>query len=158
MHRAFLQATRHARLSSSVLPPMHCLQNGNLSLTRVGRDRQPVASLIPSSDHLQTPGFKRRLLHVGAQGKGPVTTGFRDNERSAPTSQVEGTRLRIAVDVDEGEFLLILNHAHAPLTGTAHAVLGRFVHTLNLFCKDHYDMDYSIEDYWVYEFAKASYL
>ena len=50
----------------------------------------------------------------------------------------------------------------APLTHSAlsgglhlHAVLGRFVHTLNLFCKDHYDMKYEVEDYWIYEFAKV---
>ena len=36
-----------------------------------------------------------------------------------------------------------------------HAVLGRFVHSLNLFCKDRYDMDYDVEDYWIYEFAKV---
>ncbi|MEW5318544.1 MAG: hypothetical protein WDW38_009760 [Sanguina aurantia] len=43
-------------------------------------------------------------------------------------------RLRVAVDVDE--------------------VLGRFVHTLNKFCKDEYGMEYSVGDYNVYEFAK----
>ena len=159
MHRALLQATRNAaRLSSSALPPTHCLQSGNRSLTRLGRNGLLAASLIPTSDHAPGSGLKRRLLHIGAQGKGPVTTGFRENERSAPTTQVEeGTRLRIAVDVDEGEILLILNYSHAPDLPMPHAVLGRFVHMLNLFCKDHYDMDYSIEDYWVYEFAKASY-
>ena len=36
-----------------------------------------------------------------------------------------------------------------------HAVLGRFVHSLNLFCKDRYDMDYDVDDYWIYEFAKV---
>ena len=47
---------------------------------------------------------------------------------------------------------------HSALTGGLHlhAVLGRFVHTLNLFCKDHYDMKYEVEDYWIYEFAKVS--
>lgn len=35
-------------------------------------------------------------------------------------------------------------------------MLGRFVHTLNLFCKDHYAMEYAVEDYWIYEFAKVS--
>lgn len=33
-------------------------------------------------------------------------------------------------------------------------VLGRFVYALNLFCKDRYGMDYSVGDYWIYEFAK----
>lgn len=42
--------------------------------------------------------------------------------------------MRIAVDVDE--------------------VLGRFVFALNKFCKENYGMDYQVEDYWVYEFAK----
>lgn len=34
------------------------------------------------------------------------------------------------------------------------AVLGRFVHTLNAFCKEKYGMEHSVSDYWVYEFAK----
>lgn len=38
---------------------------------------------------------------------------------------------------------------------TFHAVLGRFVYALNLFCKDRYGMDYSVGDYWIYEFAKV---
>jgi len=40
----------------------------------------------------------------------------------------------VAVDVDE--------------------VLGRFVFTLNQFCKEQYGMEHDVSDYWVYEFAK----
>jgi len=40
-------------------------------------------------------------------------------------------------------------------TNLARAVLGRFVYALNLFCKDRYGMDYAVEDYWIYEFAKV---
>eukprot|EP00879_Flechtneria_rotunda_P020482 GHRR01021550.1.p1 GENE.GHRR01021550.1~~GHRR01021550.1.p1 ORF type:complete len:236 (+),score=20.41 GHRR01021550.1:138-845(+) len=43
-------------------------------------------------------------------------------------------RLRIAVDVDE--------------------VLGRFVYALNKFCREEFNEEYDISDYWVYEFAK----
>ncbi len=35
------------------------------------------------------------------------------------------------------------------------AVLGRFVHTLNQFCKEHHAMEYDVKDYWIYEFAKV---
>lgn len=35
------------------------------------------------------------------------------------------------------------------------AVLGRFVYTLNLFCKEQYSMEYGVSDYWIYEFAKV---
>ncbi|PSC74997.1 NLI interacting factor-like phosphatase [Micractinium conductrix] len=43
-------------------------------------------------------------------------------------------QLRVAVDVDE--------------------VLGRFLHSLNKFCLEAYDMRYDVSDYWVYDFAK----
>lgn len=51
----------------------------------------------------------------------------------APSTRTS-RKLRVAVDVDE--------------------VLGRFLFALNKFCKDHYDMEYCVGDYWVYEFAK----
>ena len=34
-------------------------------------------------------------------------------------------------------------------------MLGRFVYALNQYCKDVHAMDYSVDDYWVYEFAKV---
>ncbi|EFN53768.1 hypothetical protein CHLNCDRAFT_10527, partial [Chlorella variabilis] len=45
------------------------------------------------------------------------------------------SRLRVAVDVDE--------------------VLGRFLHSLNQFCREAYGLRYDVSDYWVYDFAKA---
>lgn len=36
-----------------------------------------------------------------------------------------------------------------------HTVLGRFVYALNQYCKDVHAMEYDVEDYWVYEFAKV---
>lgn len=33
-------------------------------------------------------------------------------------------------------------------------VLGRFLHSLNKFCREEYGMQYDISDYWVYDFAK----
>lgn len=39
-----------------------------------------------------------------------------------------------------------------------HAVLGRFVYALNIFCKEAYGMDYDVSDYFVYEFAKVGLL
>ena len=38
----------------------------------------------------------------------------------------------------------------------APAVLGRFLHSLNKFCRDEYAMHYEVADYWAYDFAKAS--
>lgn len=35
-------------------------------------------------------------------------------------------------------------------------MLGRFVYSLNRFCKEKYDMDYDVDDYHIYEFAKVS--
>jgi hypothetical protein len=35
-------------------------------------------------------------------------------------------------------------------------VLGRFIYSLNRFCKEKYDMDYDVDDYHIYEFAKVS--
>ena len=35
------------------------------------------------------------------------------------------------------------------------AVLGRFVYTLNQFCREQYGMSYCVTDYWIYEFAKV---
>lgn len=34
-------------------------------------------------------------------------------------------------------------------------MLGRFLHSLNQFCHEAYDMRYSVSDYWVYDFAKV---
>jgi len=45
------------------------------------------------------------------------------------------TVLSVAVDVDE--------------------VLGRFVHSLNMFCLEKYGMNYVVEDYHVYDFARV---
>lgn len=67
------------------------------------------------------------------------------SERQATSDLVDGygrsihtshssRKLRVAVDVDE--------------------VLGQFVYSLNCFCKEEYSKDYSVSDYWVYEFAK----
>ncbi|GAX75339.1 hypothetical protein CEUSTIGMA_g2784.t1 [Chlamydomonas eustigma] len=110
-----------------------------------------VSSLLPSRDFMSlTP---RRLLHpipplvlepvssfqrhAGASTQGRVATGFRVSDRAAwsSSSADDGrTKLRIAVDVDE--------------------VLGRFVYTLNQFCRDKYGMEYDVKDYWIYEYAK----
>lgn len=54
--------------------------------------------------------------------------------RSSSSRSSQQRRLRVAVDVDE--------------------VLGRFLHSLNQFCHEEYDMRYSVSDYWVYDFAK----
>ena len=34
-------------------------------------------------------------------------------------------------------------------------VLGRFLHSLNTFCREQYGMRYDVSDYWVYDFAKV---
>ncbi len=36
-----------------------------------------------------------------------------------------------------------------------HAVLGRFLHSLNRFCLDQYGMEYDVGDYEEYNFAKV---
>lgn len=87
-------------------------------------------------------------LHRGAQGvcsanplaKGVPTCGGdtlvlgTSNRGSLASVSDSNQRVRVAVDVDE--------------------VLGRFVYTLNEFCKERYGMAYGVTDYWVYEFAK----
>jgi hypothetical protein len=35
------------------------------------------------------------------------------------------------------------------------AVLGRFLHSLNAFCSEAYELQYDVADYWVYDFAKV---
>lgn len=83
------------------------------------------------------------------------------------STQPAASRLRVAVDVDEGELMLGTPCLQA-CSGTSAqlscrpgllfvcAVLGAFVATLNRFCMENYSMDYNVKDYWVYEFAKAS--
>lgn len=69
-----------------------------------------------------------------AQSGGAV---FSPNKYLKPTNgipQIPKARARVAVDVDE--------------------VLGRFVYSLNMFCKEKYQMEYQVGDYWIYEFAK----
>ena len=39
-----------------------------------------------------------------------------------------------------------------------HAVLGRFLHSLNKFCEEEYGLLFDIPDYSVYEFAKVAFL
>ena len=34
-------------------------------------------------------------------------------------------------------------------------MLGRFVYSLNTFCKEMYGMDYDVDDYHIYEFSKV---
>jgi len=51
---------------------------------------------------------------------------------------------------------LAQNQNQTPTTTTTTTVLGRFVFALNEYCKDVHAMEYDVEDYWVYEFAKAS--
>ncbi|GMH33366.1 hypothetical protein BSKO_01200 [Bryopsis sp. KO-2023] len=65
-------------------------------------------------------------------GEGVTGSGLNGHE-PLPCAPVDG-RLRVAVDVDE--------------------VLGRFLIALNLFCKERYGMEYDVQDYWVYNFAK----
>lgn len=84
------------------------------------------------------------------------------------STQPAASRLRVAVDVDEGELMLgtpycrnamplpALNCHVVPGLLFVCAVLGAFVATLNRFCMENYSMDYNVKDYWVYEFAKAS--
>ena len=48
---------------------------------------------------------------------------------------VASTVLNVAVDVDE--------------------VLGRFIHSLNMFCLERYGMNYVVEDYHAYDFARV---
>ena len=38
------------------------------------------------------------------------------------------------------------------------AVLGRFLHSLNQFCREAYGMDFDVHDYHVYDFAKVSHI
>jgi len=35
------------------------------------------------------------------------------------------------------------------------AVLGRFLHSLNMFCHEEYDLEYDISDYAQYDFASV---
>ena len=72
-------------------------------------------------------------------------------------------RLRVAVDVDEGVVALV-ELTSVPRQGevvrgdsmmSCHAVLGRFLHSLNKFAHEEYGLEFDICDYEVYEFAKV---
>lgn len=82
--------------------------------------------------------------------------------------KISSKRLRVAVDVDEGErgtetetgmvvsYSGSLNFVvRAPAHAGLRAVLGRFLHSLNKFCLDEYGLEYDVSDYHVYDFAKV---
>jgi hypothetical protein len=143
-------------------------------LCRVNRQSSvPVSAVYSHSsqyEHLQKrPHLERAALALTER---PAVADFGSSLSQACNSLVQpAKRLRVAVDVDEGaqtashgsfEVMLstlavsvgrsqFLNNALA-----VDAVLGRFVYALNKFCKEEYGMDYSVSDYWVYEFAKVS--
>lgn len=80
-------------------------------------------------------------------------------------SHQPGTRLRVAVDVDEGEQITMCPSEAQPaclplqlclVPDMCTAVLGRFVHALNGFVLAKYGMQHKVSDYHVYEFAKVS--
>eukprot|EP00775_Hariotina_reticulata_P008207 gene8207-8398_t len=106
-------------------------------LCRVSRKCSvPVLAVYSHSsqhEHLQKrPHLERAALALTER---PAVADFGSSLSQACSSLVQpAKRLRVAVDVDE--------------------VLGRFVHALNKFCKEEYGMDYSVSDYWIYEFAK----
>ena len=89
-----MRAALCSSLTSTPAPDRRCLSPR----------RYPIAAstLVPPSENGR-PSAPRRSLHAGAGLPGPVSTSFRADRRSAPAAEVEETtRLRIAVDVDEG--------------------------------------------------------
>lgn len=139
--------------SSPTLYPTSTTNGGASTSSPRQQQQQPSSSL--SGGHLPL-----ELNNVAPAGGGfatsrrrqhPATSGGKESSTlpssSPSSSSSSGTslpqpsnagklpaRIKVAVDVDE--------------------VLGRFVHTLNRFCKDHYEMDYREADYSIYEFAK----
>ena len=65
----------------------------------------------------------------------------------------------MAVDVDEGAGPAHMSFAAGRrslrATVLCHAVLGRFLHSLNKFAHEEYGLEFDICDYEVYEFAKV---
>eukprot|EP00798_Chlamydomonas_sp_ICE-L_P011704 gene11704-34432_t len=116
------------------------------SLTPRNEDQSPCSTSKPLASRLirapsQTPPLRTARGSPERFGKTqrPVSTTYMGSNAAAqnPIPNLysgTGPRLRVAVDVDE--------------------VLGRFVYKLNHFCKEKYDMDYDVSDYWIYEFAK----
>lgn len=117
-----------------------------------------------NSRHEHRRELERRSALALSCTQSAAADSVRNNLVGLGTSLPPGHRLRVAVDVDEGGGSrcswspAAVSHRSSHLTfapSCCDAVLGRFVWTLNRFCKEAYDMDHGVHDYWVYEFAKV---
>lgn len=120
----------------------------------------------------------RRELEVPSALALTIDAGARSSYKGLSTASLSQSpaprRVRVAVDVDEGQWERPCSWLLTSCTTTAApvpcpfqsslsdfrnrldaAVLGRFVYALNIFCKEAYGMDYDVSDFWVYEFAKV---
>lgn len=87
------------------------------------------------SETVQSPGGRVLSgLEVPSYSNNVVGGGSR-KKSIASNGAPPAKRLRVAVDVDE--------------------VLGRFLHSLNKFCHEEYDLEYDISDYEQYDFASV---
>ncbi|GAB4815867.1 hypothetical protein N2152v2_002913 [Parachlorella kessleri] len=114
-----------------------------------------LASLSPEKRRSRPHSAPPRHFESGAVGAAVATEVALDTSLGSRSSTINGTtssssslgrgksgrssskrrKLKVAVDVDE--------------------VLGRFLHSLNQFCREAYGMDFDVRDYHVYDFAKV---
>lgn len=171
-----LSARPHALVGAG---RQHCVQHVHNKPAVVQPSRIRVRCVKPDCvyaskqpEHQRRELEPRSALALAIEASGRSAADFRGLSTSLPQPAAP-RRLRVAVDVDEGE------HMHAvmqlltpcmPLISSClfralvmrnppcclfAAVLGRFVYALNIFCKEAYCMDYDVSDYCVYEFAKV---
>lgn len=123
-----------AHLSSSSSPTLHPSNYGGPSTS------SPVSPGALEFNNVAPllGGITSRRRHNPPPTSNPSSSSSSGASSSSTLLPSHGKRkpaqIKVAVDVDE--------------------VLGRFVHTLNRFCKDHYEMEYHEKDYFIYEFAK----
>eukprot|EP00803_Ostreobium_quekettii_P003522 evm.model.scf_2148.3 EVM.evm.TU.scf_2148.3 scf_2148:18982-23175(-) len=82
---------------------------------------------VPCAAVEPSTGAQKGIARAEARGDDPSVAGGGGEDR--------GARLRVAIDVDE--------------------VLGQFLLALNHFCRERYAMEYCVDDYSVYDFAKV---
>lgn len=106
-------------------------------LCAVALEQSPRTTRSQAATSHAAIGLPHRGFISGYSVPRPPGSLLNKNNFTKPATaapQLTRPRARVAVDVDE--------------------VLGRFVYALNRFCLEKYQMDYSVENYWVYEFAK----